>query len=588
MRSDGSGQHRFGARQWAKELGWLLVAQGGTVVGMVLVLRLWRARWHIPFYSNGDATLTGAWIKTVLARGWYFDNPKLGFPTGANARDYPTGDLWHIVLLRLFALGSRDWALAINVMYIGTFLLITATAYFALRCLGVRSIVAAGGATVTALLPYHFAHNETHVLLSDYSVVPLVVALAVAQLSDQPWVRLRDERPDRWLRRLAAVAVVVWAAGTGSFYYAVMSAVLLLFTAVFASAVRRQLEPALSTLFLVAVLGIVVVAQLVPTLINDVHHGQNRAFDRRLAGQDVYSLRPFLLLAPIDQYRIPIVSTLTRRYETISNPDEAQSVGLVAAAGIVGLLAGAAAPLVGRRRLRHPTDGALALIALTALGLGVTAGGGELLALLGLTEIRDWNRVSIYLAFAGVVASARALDRYLARRTSSAAIVVAIVLVCVTAAVLDQTSASDTPPYGTVAAEFSVERNFVQDIQRTVGADAAILQLPYTAFPESPAIVRMPEYAQMHGWLHSDTLRWSYGAIKGRTTWQDGQIGLSLPDQLRRARRAGFTAVWVDRRGYRDGGASIESHLRECLGPPLLVESDQQRSLYGLVASPTC
>ena len=96
---------------------------------MVAVLRLWRARWRIPFYSDGDATLTAAWIKTVLVRGWYFDNPKLGFPTGANARDYPTGDLWHLVLLRVFALGSHNWALAMNVTFVGTFLLITATAY---------------------------------------------------------------------------------------------------------------------------------------------------------------------------------------------------------------------------------------------------------------------------------------------------------------------------------------------------------------------------------------------------------------------------------------------------------------------------
>ena len=139
-----------------------------------------------------------------------------------------------------------------------------------------------------------------------------------------------------------------------------------------------------------------------------------------------------------------------------------------------------------------------------------------------------------------------------------------------------------------MAAEFTAERNFVQGIQHAVGDDAAILQLPYTPYPESPELVRMPEYAQMHGWLHSSTLRWSYGAIKGRATWQDGQVGLSLPDQLRRARRAGFTAVWVDRRGYRDGGASIESRLRECLGPPLLIESDQQRPLYALDASPAC
>jgi hypothetical protein len=588
MPSDAPRQRFLHARRWKHDLVWLIVAEAGTIVAMVVVLRLWRARWRIPFYSDGDATLTAAWIKTVLVRGWYFDNPKLGFPTGANARDYPTGDLWHLVLLRLFALGSHDWALAMNVTFVGSFLLITATAYVALRWLGVRSIVAAGGAIVTAFLPYHFAHNETHLLLSDYSVVPLVVALAVAQLSDRPWFRLRRDVPFSWSHQVAAVAIVVWAAGTGSFYYAIMSAAVLAVTALFASVVRWRIEPVLSALVLVAVLGIVVVAQLIPTFINDAHHGRNHAFDRKLAGQDTYSLRPVLLFAPIDHHRISALGSLTRKYETVSNPDEVQAVGLVAAAGLIGLLAAAAAPLVGRRRLRHPNDQALALIALTALGLGITAGGGELFALLGLTEIRDWNRVSIYLGFVGVAAAAGALDRCITRRSFPSTIVAAIVLVCVTVAILDQTGGNDTPPYRSVAAEFTVERDFVQHIQHAVGNNAAILELPYTDYPETPTIVRMPEYAQMRGWLHSDTLRWSYGAIKGRPTWQDGQLGLSVPDQLRRARKAGFAAVWVDRRGYQDNGTTIERQLRACLGPPLLIESDNERVLYHLSSSPHC
>jgi phosphoglycerol transferase len=441
---------------------------------------------------------------------------------------------------------------------------------------------------VTAFLPYHFAHNETHLLLSDYSVVPLVVALAVAQLSDRPWFRLRRDLPVVRSRQLAAFAIVVWAAGTGSFYYAIMSAAVLFVTALFASVVRRRIEPLLSAVALVAVLGIVVVAQLVPTFINDAHHGRNHAFDRKLSGQDVYSLRPVLLFAPIDQHRISALGSLTRKYEAVSNPDEVQSVGLVAAAGLVGLLVAAAAPLVGRRRLRHPNDQALALIALTGLGLGVTAGGGELLALLGLTEIRDWNRISIFLGFVGVAAAARALDRSFIRRSFPTTIVAAIVVICVTAAILDQTSASDTPPYRTVAAEFTVERNFVQAIEHRLGTNAAILQLPYTEYPEAPTIVNMPEYAQMRGWLHSDTLRWSYGAIKGRPAWQDGQRGLSLPDQLRRAEKAGFAGVWVDRRGYADNGTSIVGQLRACLGPPSLVESDHERELYDLAGPPHC
>jgi phosphoglycerol transferase len=154
--------------------------------------------------------------------------------------------------------------------------------------------------------------------------------------------------------------------------------------------------------------------------------------------------------------------------------------------------------------------------------------------------------------------------------------------------VLDQTSGADMPRYGALRAQFAVERDFVRAIERTVGSNAAVLQLPYARYPESPPIVQMADYSHLAGWLHSDTLRWSYGAVKGRTTWQDGQLSLGLPDQLRRARRAGYTAVWIDRFGYDDRGAALEHAVDACLGKPILVESDQRRVLYDLRADPAC
>jgi phosphoglycerol transferase len=575
-------------RSWVRELRWLAVAEAGTVFATVIVLQLWRAHPSVPFYSSFDVSLQAGTIKTVLLRGWYLDNPRLGFPTGANLRDFPLGDGWHFVFLRMFSIGSRDWALAMNTMYLGTFLLVAASAYLALRCLHTRPIVAAGGAIVTALLPYHFARNEMHLFLSDYSAVPLVVALAVAQLSDQPWLRVCGRVSAKRLRWVGAVAIVVWAGGTGT-YYAVLSALLLAITGIIASLVRRRAEPGLSALFLATIIAVILGAQLAPTFVNDARHGRDHAFDRSVNEDDVYSLRPLSLLAPIPEHRIHLLGEVQRKYATVQYPSEGgQALGLVAAAGLVGLLACAAASLVGGRGLRDSDDRSLALLAVTALAFGITAGGGALLAVAGFTEIRGWNRISIFVAFIGVAAATRALDRVLTRRNAASTVIVAVVAICTTVAVLDQTSGADTPPYRSTLTEFSTEQVFVRGIERTVGSTAAILQLPYARFPESPMIARMVDYSHLTGFLHSDTLRWSYGAVKGRPNWQDGQLNLALPDQLRRARTAGFAAVWVDRFGYRDQGAQIQRALQQCLGSPLLTARDERRVLYDLRAEPKC
>jgi phosphoglycerol transferase len=526
--------------------------------------------------------------KTVLANGWYFDNSKLGFPTGSNLRDFPNIDVWHGLYLNAFSLISHDWALAMNSLYVGSFLLIAAAAFCALRGLRVRIPIAAGGAVITAFLPYHLVRNEAHLTLADYFVVPLIVMLAVVQLSDRPWFRLRGGWQSSRARWLAAIAIAVLAGGTAR-YYSVMGAALLLLPALFASLVRRRVEPAVSALVLVGILGVLFGAQLVPTILNNHEHGKNTAFDRPLDDQDRYSLRPLLLLAPRDDHRIAGLSSIAERYNKTTRPSEnGEAVGLIAALGLVGLFGAAAAPLVGRPGLRHSYDRGLALVAATAILLGITAGGGELFAMFGLTEIRAWNRITPFIGFAGISAAARFLDRLLARRNAPRHWIVIIVAVCTILAIFDQTSADDVPKYDATAAQFEREQAFVHGIENAVGDRAAILQLPYAGFPEFGTLVRMPDYSQLRGWLYSDTLRWSFGAIRGRPNWQDGQRALSIPDQLRRARAAGFSAVWVDRRGFVDSGAAVEKKLRACLGDPILVESDNFRVLYDLRAPPHC
>jgi phosphoglycerol transferase len=555
-------------------------------VATIVVLQLWRARLRVPFYDQFDVSLNAGQIKTALTHGWYFDNAKLGYPTGQNLRDFPLGDGWHFVFFRLFSFVSRDWAAAMNVFYLGSFVVIAAAAFAALRLLQVRPAIAAAGAIVTTLLPYHFARNEMHVFLSEYSAIPLVVALGVAQLTDQPWLRLRGGRTP-WYTVAGALAICAWAGGTGT-YYAVFSALLLALTAAVTSIARRRTEPVLSGLLLAGVVVLVLGIQLLPTLLKDARHGRDHAFDRSAQESDLYSLRPVMLFTPIPNHRISALGEPTRKYRREPNPSEPQSLGLVSTIGLIGLLGVGLSPIVGGRGLRDPTDRGLALFALVALVLGISAGFGMVLALAGFTEIRGWARLAVVLGFVGVAAAARALDRLMTNRKASQVAVIGVVVLCTTVAILDQTSGADIPPYRRGATTFDIERNFVDNISGKLGKDAAILQLPYVPYPEEPPQARMVDYSHLAGFLHSDSLRWSYGAVRGRPTWQAGQLGLPLVDQLRRARDAGFTGVWVDRFGYADGGAQIERQLAACVGAPIVTETDQRRVLYDLRAAPRC
>src|SRR5262245_54000119 len=352
---------------------WLAVTVGATTIAVTLVLQLWRASPRVPMYNSSDVGFTGTLVKTVLRHGWYLDNPDLGFPDAWDMRDFPkAGDVWHFGALRLFAVGSRDWGLATNTFYLASFLAVAISAYIALRWLDVRPPFAAGGAVLTSILPYHFARNEQHLMLSNYAVVPLLVALAVAQLGDEPWFTL-----SRWRTRrgLGALAIVVLVGGTG-LYYAAFGVAILVLTGAIAAVARKSAAPILAAAVLAGIVVLMLALQLIPSFVRTAQDGRNDAVAHRTFYEsELYSLRPAAMLLPIPGHRIAPLGSAAETYSESRTPSEpGQAMGIIATVGLLGMLIAAAAALLRGRGMSDARDRGLALVAVVAIGLGVTAG----------------------------------------------------------------------------------------------------------------------------------------------------------------------------------------------------------------------
>ena len=96
-----------------------------------------------------------------------------------------------------------------------------------------------------------------------------------------------------------------------------------------------------------------------------------------------------------------------------------------------------------------------------------------------------------------------------------------------------------------------------------------IFQLPYTPFPEQPAIHKMGGYDHLRGYLHAKNLRWSFGAIKNRDVdLAQRHVASLAPAELAEALAvAGFSGIYLDRYGYEDNGAALESDCPQCSKP---------------------
>ena len=158
--------------------------------------------------------------------------------------------------------------------------------------------------------------------------------------------------------------------------------------------------------------------------------------------------------------------------------------------------------------------------------------------------------------------------------------------------VLDQTSGEILPDARPNEAAWRADAAFVHRLERRLPGDAMVFQLPVTDFPEHGAGHRMSDHDLIkEAYLHSSTLRWSAGGIRGRTTeWQWPASRLKIRSLLRGLVAMGFTGVMLDRHGYADDARHQVHALRHWLGPAIdrndgrLLAWDLRRATPALLA----
>jgi hypothetical protein len=397
----------------SRRSGLLLGALAVSVLSLLIaawVLRLGEADLSLPwsYAGGGDTKFYLLLIKGILDHGWFQHNPSLGAPFGLQLYDFPQGaDNLNMLMVKVLGLFSSNPAWVLNAFFLLTFPLTAVSAYLALRALGASTGAAVVCATLFALLPYHFYRAESQVLLSAYYSVPLG-ALLFLRLWQEPGLLTRR----RSLLTLAMCVVI----GSAGLYYAVFALVLLVGGSVVAMFARRGrrtvISGALCSLVIVAVLAI----NLAPSLSYQSAHGKNTAIARTPLQSDQFGLRLGNLLLPVQQDRLPFLSDVNQRYTEATSTGYCEqcfeNLGTVGSIGFLSLCLLALVSIVG-------VAGAFAVRAVyraAALGVALsfavaTIGGvSSLLAFFVTSDIRGWNRMSLFIAFFSLLTVALLLD----------------------------------------------------------------------------------------------------------------------------------------------------------------------------------
>jgi hypothetical protein len=594
----------------ARALAGAVAAMALSVLVSAWVLRLGQARLSLPwsYAGEGDTKFYLLLIKGILDHGWVQSNPSLGAPFGLQLYDFPQGaDNLNLLMIKALGLFSSNPAWILNVFFLLTFPLTTISAYLALRALGASIGAALASAVIFALLPYHFYRGESQVLLSAYYSVPLS-ALLFLRLFEQPAGLFAPrqtslpERPEggpgrpsslgptspgagldrsenlrrapRWLSRRSLLTVALCVViGSAGLYYAVFALVLLLSGSVVALLARRGRRAVTSGLLASSLIVAMLAINLAPSLSYQSEHGPNTSIARTPLQSDQFGLRLSDLLLPVQQHRLPFLTDVNQQYTEATSTGYCEAcfenLGAVGSIGFLSLCLLALVSIVG-------VAGAFAVRAVyraAALGIALsftiaTIGGvSSLIAFFLTSDIRGWNRISLFIAFFSLLAIALLLDAAVRRLTRRApgrrGLLLAGVLLAgtLTLGVLDETSTYFVPAYAKDARQWSSDAAFVKQIEARMPHGAAIFELPYVPFPEgygsistsisAPNATFDTTYELARGYIHSRELRWSYGAMKGRAAdWQGQLASKPLYLSLSAAAADGFDGLWVDPHGY--------------------------------------
>ena len=517
--------------------------------------------WRTPPGYGGDAILSLAVAKGYAEAGLgsLFDKEaaRLDAPYTANWNEWPiTED--GLIYLQAFLAKVFGFGAAANLILLLAHLLAALSFYGVCRWLRYQRAIAVALALLYGFSFFLMTRAYGHLTLSYCWHLPLCLLVTWWAASARPF------RP-RSLRFGAALAIS-FLCGSQNPYYSFLYLQLLAWAAL-AVALRRQWRNLLFPLANIAiVLGAFVFWNL-DTFLNQFRHGPNLgAVVRGFTGLEIYALKPIELLLIPATHHLHLLGWFWKSHG--SGEDGYVYLGMVGGAALIWLgMRGAGAALLRQERaLPVHFWQALWIIAFATVdGFNALAGTA------GFQLLRGTNRYSVMILAVVLLFLARELSRHCPRRW---AVPVAVALALF--GLWDQTPSSFPRRHvadssGTIEAD----RAFTAEMEAGLPPGAMVFQLPVADFPEQGGIFGMGDYEQFRPYLYSRTLRFSYGGTKGRAReeWQAATAKQPSAEIVTRLQDYGFSAIFINRHGYEDGGAALIAGLRAAGAAPL-VESD--------------
>ena len=525
-------------------------------------LGFWQLGFKYPYNygPGGDEYSILVQAKELAQQKWLWSTERLGAPFGQNMLDYPSILLQNTEYLsmKFWSLWTKDPAVIVNIQFLMTFILCSVTAYLVLRKMAVTPLFSVCGALLFSFSPYIYARGLGHYCLSACYFIPLSVYLCYTAYSREDLLKRRTFAEDR-RENVLLLLICFCIANNGIGYYPFFSCFLLCVTAVCKGFETRDIRKTLPALKLVLIITLFMLLLLVPSFHYSLVYGRNDITSRNLQGVEIYGLKITQLFIPLRAHEIGFIKNLIERYNRMPlvNENSRAYLGAVAGVGFIFQML-----CFFGIRMKNEHTGVILLASRLSLAsvLFMSVGGfiSLLSTLLNIDTLRGFNRISIYLMFLSITVLCF-LGELLLERIKGA--LGRRIFLLLTAAVTIFGIWEQSPDIGRAAKRLEAggiqwvkDAIFIEKIEDTLQPGDMVFQLPYLPYPEGKQQNDLSAYRHLIGFLHSDTLRWSFGGIKGREgdRWYREVSQMDCEQMIKTLIAAGFRGLYIDRSGYKE------------------------------------
>lgn len=525
-------------------------------------------------YEGGDEFGVYYYAKNIAENGLSLVNLNVGGASGADMFDYPYSDKLSFMMVKIISLFTDNPYKNINLFYFGNFYIIALVAAFLSRKLGVSRVNSGVIGMLYAFSPY-IQMRYGHMWLIPYFMIPVACYLSINIIKGQ--IPGEEDKTKRKALFWCGMILSFLCAFTG-LYYAYFACAL--FAAAMAiriinnggKEIKKDLYPIGYICSTIAGVAINVLPNLVYWRINGINPASELT-KRNNGDAEVYGLKLVQMILPRTGHRLEFFRRITGGYNN-HNPlvDEnmTAALGIVAAAALVISLF-----LLFSKMEKYKE---ISYLNLAAFIIATIGGLGSIISVAVNIPMRCYNRMSLIIMFLSLLLVGMLLDELKDVIKPAAALLISICILLV--GLLDQTA--NLGP--NVNQTYQSTKGLLQQVDDEMNDDDMIFMLPYDDWPSSTIF---GSYGQFIGYLETDGLHWSYGAMQGReeARWQAHVSKCDPEEMVSKLKYAGYDGIYLDKKLYINGygldSANIEiDSITEAVGTKPLVSSDDSKYFW--------